>query len=463
MKSTPISRIAAFWKTLPCLLALPLGALAEENAADLTKVKPVGAKARDEKALLETAEARIQQIRTGPAEILVLGQDGKPLKHAEVRVRLVSHEFKLGCNAFLLGTVVGPAIDPALQRAYENRFAALLNYATLPFYWGMYEAKQGQPMESEVRKMAAWCQAHNIATKGHPLAWHEVFPEWAKTLPDAEVLRLQKERIPAIVGGFKDSIGIFDGINETTVSAKFDNAVGRWVKARGAAPVVDEVLRLAHAANPSAKLLYNDFNVSTDYEQLVADLQKLKTPVDVLGIQSHMHKELWPMEKVWSVCETYARFGLPLHFTELTVLSGKFKDKDDNDWHTVRTGWDSTPEGEQRQLEYGRKLYTLLFSHPAVEAITWWDFSDRQSWSGAPAGLVRQDMSPKPLYDWLLEAFHRHWSTDVVVKTDAAGLARVQAFYGEYEVTAKNGSGPELKTRVTFLKKGPGKLSAALK
>lgn len=72
-------------------------------------------------------------------------------------------------------------------------------------------------------------------------------------------------------------------------------------------------------------------------------------------------------------------------------------------------------------------------------------------------------MSPKPLYDWLMDAFHRKWSTDAVVKTDEAGVVKVQAFYGEYEVTARNGSGAELKTRLSFLKKGPRKLSATLK
>ncbi|HTH47074.1 MAG TPA: endo-1,4-beta-xylanase [Candidatus Limnocylindria bacterium] len=462
MSPSPTSRSASFWKSLSCLLALPLCALAEENAADLSKVKPAGDKTWDEKAMLETAETRIQQYRTGLAEIRVLDRNGQPLKHTAVRVRLVSHEFKLGCNAFGLGNVTRTALAPALQRAYEERFAALLNYATLPLYWGMYEAEKGQTKASEVKEMAAWCRAHDIAVKGHPLAWHEVFPTWAKVLPDAEVLQLQKERIAEIVRTFRGSIDIFDAINEATVSANFDNAIGRWVKSRGAANVVDEVLNIAHQANPQATLLYNDFNVSTDYENLVADLQRMKAPVDVLGIQSHMHKELWPMEKVWTVCETYARFGLPLHFTELTILSGKFKDKDDNDWHTVRKDWNSTPEGEQRQLEYGRKLYTLLFSHPAVEAITWWDFSDLQSWAGAPAGLLRKDMSPKPLYAWLMDAFHRKWSTDVVVQTDEAGLAKVQAFYGEYEITAKNGSGPDLKTRLSFLKKGPRNISVSL-
>ena len=107
----------------------------------------------------------------------------------------------------------------------------------------------------------------------------------------------------------------------------------------------------------------------------------------------------WPLEKAWTVCETYGRFGKPLHFTELTVLSGRLKDPNDNDWHKARTDWPSTPEGEAAQAEYGAKLYTVLFSHPAVEAITWWDFSDYRSWQGAPSGLVREDMTPKPLYD----------------------------------------------------------------
>lgn len=461
-KDLPTPRSPSFWLTLSCLLVLPLCALAEENAADLSKVKPVGNIPGDETAILESAEARIQQIRTGPAEIRVLDRNGQPLKHTEVRVRLLSHEFKLGCNAFGLGNVTRPALAPALQQAYEERFAALLNFATLPFYWGYYEKDRGNTREAEVRRMAAWCRAHGIAVKGHPLAWHEVFPEWAKDLPDEEVLKLQRARIADIVRSFQGTVDTFDAINEATVSTRFDNAIARWVASRGAASVVDEVLHLAHQANPSATLLYNDFNVSTDFENLVAELQKMKSPVAIVGIQSHMHKELWPMDKVWTVCETYARFGLPLHFTELTILSGRFKAKDDNDWRKVHTDWLTNPEGEQRQLEYGRKLYTVLFSHPAVEAVTWWDLSDFQSWAGAPAGLLRKDMSPKPLYDWLMDAFHRKWTTDVVVKTDETGLLKVQAFYGDYEVTAKNSSGADLKTRLSFLKKGPRNLHATL-
>ncbi|MCD6507549.1 hypothetical protein J7M22_13115 [Candidatus Poribacteria bacterium] len=45
----------------------------------------------------------------------------------------------------------------------------------------------------------------------------------------------------------------------------------------------------------------------------------------------------------------------------------------------------------------------MLFSHPSVEAITWWDFSDRGAWQGTAAGFLRKDMSPKPAYERLTE------------------------------------------------------------
>ena len=449
------------WFTL--LLALPLAVFAEENAADLSKVNPTDGAGMTEEQILATAEARIQQYRTGPAEIRVIDKDGKPLANTSVHVRLVRHEFLLGCNAFPLGSVVKTGLDAEALQTYKDRFAALLNYATLPFYWGYYEPERGHTKEADVKKMAAWCREHNIEVKGHPLAWHEVFPQWARALPDEEVRKLQRARITDIVSRFKGSVEIFDVINEATVSHRFDNAIGRWVKERGAANLTAEFLNLAHEANPKALLLYNDFNVSPAYEQLVTDLQKQHAPVGALGIQSHMHKELWPIEKLWTVCETYSRFGLPIHFTELTILSGRFKAKDDNDWHTVRTDWPTTPEGEQRQLEYGRKLYTVLFSHPAVDAITWWDFSDRNSWAGAPAGLLRKDMTPKPLYNWLMEAFHHHWSTDVIVKSDENGTVNVRAFYGELELTATDSTGTKLASNVSFARNGPEQLEAVLR
>lgn len=403
-----------------------------------------------EKEILDGAGKRVQEHRTAEARLHFVDAGGRPLPAFSGRVTLLCHEFKLGANAFrLLGIE-----DQGLQRAYQERFAALLNYATLPFYWGGYEPERSKTSEERLEKMAEWCRANHVTAKGHPLAWHEVFPKWAESLPDPDVLSLLEERVRRIVSHFKGGIDIWDVVNEATVSHRFENAVGRWIGKNGAGECVGEALTWAHEANPEAVLLYNDFNVSVDFEQLVQSLLDRKAPLHTIGIQSHMHKGTWSIDKAWDVCETYARFGLPLHFTELTILSGRLKAQDDNDWHRRHDDWPSTPEGEARQLEYGGKLYATLFSHPAVEAVTCWDFSDNGAWQGAPAGLVRSDMSPKPLYEHLIEMFSTQWHTDEKVSADAKGAALVRCFFGEYEVEGAADSGETLKGVFKFERRG---------
>lgn len=410
----------------------------------------------DDKTLLDGAEARIKEHRTAVARLKLVDRKKRPVPRAELEVRLVRHEFKLGSNAFRLGNIP----DAKRQALYDERFAALLNYATLPFYWGSYEHSQGKENEAQLESMARWCAEHAVATKGHPLVWHEVYPGWAGKLSDEEVLTLLESRVKRIVSRFKGLIDIWDVVNEATVSHRFDNAVGRWMARHGAAQCVAKSLSWARASAPNATLLYNDFNVSQDFENLIQALRDTGAPLDAIGIQSHMHKGTWPLQRLWDVCQTYSRFGLPLHFTEVTILSGRLKD--DDDWHKVRTDWFSTPEGERSQLEYGSAFYTVLFSHPAVEAITWWDFSDDGSWQGAPAGLVRKDMSPKPLYDWLVDAFCKRWTTKEKVSSDASGIASVRCFFGTYEVTARTASGSSLKGRFTFSRRGAKDLEVVL-
>ena len=398
------------------------------------------------------AESRIAEHRMGDFRVRLTDQSGEPVAGAKVEIELERHDFRLGANGFKIRSceMRDNPVDESLVLEYEDRFAKLMNYATLPFYWGSYEPVPGEENTERLRTMAEWCQNHDVHAKGHPLAWHEVFPAWAEKKDDEEVVQLLRNRIGRIVRDFQGLVDTWDVFNETTVAGSFDNAVGRWVRKRGSAACVEETLALAREANPEAELLYNDYNVSGDFERLVEELLERKAPIDAIGIQSHMHKDIWSAEQLWETCETYAQFGLPLHFTELTILSGRQKADGDNDWHRRRTDWPTTEEGERRQLKVGRRLYTLLFSHPAVDAVTWWDFSDYQAWQGAPAGLLREDMSPKPLAKWLHTAFADRWSTETQTRTDEDGEMRFHGFFGTYTIQVNGRRGERLTGKCTF-------------
>lgn len=388
----------------------------------------------------EAIDARIEQVRKTTLTVEVLDAAGRPLPGAAVAVRQLRHAFLFGCNIFRLE----PGHDDAWQQAYQKRYTDLLNYATLPFYWNSFESQRGRPDYPRLDAMARWCAGHGIVAKGHPLVWHEAVPGWAPATAEA-MLPLLQQRVAGIVSHYRESIRIWDVVNEANAAdgCSRTNGEARWIERDGASAAVATALGWARAAAVGATgavtLLYNDFDTSERNVALLDALAKHQALPDAIGIQSHMHRSPWPLEDVWLRAERFARFGKPVHFTEVTVLSGPARTNIDYD-HDA-TDWITTPEGERAQAEYVERFYRVLFSHPALRAITWWDFSDRGAWMGAPAGLVRADLTPKPAYDRLLRLLKQVWWTDAHGKTDAQGRCEVRAFYGEHEVTVEDAEG----------------------
>ena len=404
-------------------LALPVSSLyAQQN----TTTEP---KSADE--ILDQVDSRIEKYRKGDAALSLIGPDGKPLDvGAAIKIRQKKHKFLFGCNIFKLAR----CRTPEDNAAYEKRFAALLNYATLPFYWWSYEREKGKPDDARTEEIVRWCKASNVTTKGHPLAWNFVEQDWLPDEPKA-AMQAQFDRIEHCARQFKGDIDIWDVVNEATHydrpecrqrAPKLTQAIDKM----GIGAYVRQAFAAARRGNPQATLVINDYRTDPAYnEKVISQLvdEDKKPLYDVIGIQSHMHGGYWGARRTWEVCEYFAKFARPLHFTETTVISGP---------HTPQ-GWLTTPEGEQTQARQVTEFYRMLFSHPAVHAVTWWDFTDQGAWQGAPAGLVRADMTPKPAYEQLHELVKGKWWTQTQASVTEAGRAQFRGFFGQYEITAE--------------------------
>ncbi len=396
------------------------------------------------KAAIEPAavKKRIEQVRKADLAITVTRR-GRPVPMARVQVEMKRHAFLFGCNIFGLN----PADGGDLQRAYQDRYLALFNYATLPFYWGAFEPKQGEPQNDRLMAMARWCSERGLAAKGHPLVWHEVWPGWAPTDVD-QSMSLLRARILDLIPRYKALVRYWDVQNEATASAQYPKTgVGQWAKRDGASAMVATTLGWARDAAKGLgdTLLYNDYDTGDSNVALLTELRKRGALPDAIGIQSHMHGQPWKLEQVWAVAERFSQFGKPIHFTETTVISGDIRPFS---MANPPSDWVTTPAGEARQADYVERFYSILFSHPSIEAITWWDFSDASAWLNAPAGFLRKDMSPKPAYDRLMKLIHHDWWTTADGEAGADGTYKVRAFQGDYEVvvTAPDGA----KTKVSF-------------
>jgi endo-1,4-beta-xylanase len=409
------------------------------GAASAAFSGPLFAAQEQTNEILDQADARIEKYRKSDAELKLAGPDGKPLQDGlAVKIEQKRHKFLFGCNIFKLNR----CRTPEDNAAYEKRFAALLNFATLPFYWWNYERRQGQPDDERTDEIVRWCKAHDITTKGHPLAWNYVDPRWLQDDPD-KAMQLQLKRIGRCVQRFKNDVDIWDVVNEAThydreQIKKQAPILTEAIRKMGVGTYLREAFKAARQANPKATLLINDYRTDQDYRKKVISelLDETGKPLyDVIGIQSHMHGGCWPVEKMWEVCERFGKFGKPLHFTETTLISGKQGWELNKERKDPNFRWVSTPEGEKRQAEKVAEFYSVLFSHPAVEAITWWDFTDQNAWQQAPAGLVREDMSPKPAYEELTCLIKGKWWTQTEAAINAEGNARFRGFLGDYEVS----------------------------
>ncbi|KQZ05102.1 1,4-beta-xylanase [Microbacterium sp. Root53] len=380
--------------------------------------------------------------RTAAADVVVTSAEGTPLADREVVVEQTRHAFGFGNIGFELVPHANGEAD--LSQLAED-WLGLFDTATLPIYWGDFEPQRGHPDTARLLTAARWFADRGVRLKGHPLVWHTVKARWLDPLPSDEVERLIRERVTREVGDFAGLIDTWDAINEVAIMPVFENepddvpnAVSRLARELGRTGIVRLALDTARAANPDATLLINDFDLSARYERVIEDALEAGVRIDAIGLQTHMHQGYRGEEQLLEIADRFARFGLPLHFTEVSLVSGDLMPpeiEDLNDY--VVDSWPSTPEGEARQADQLESLYRTLTGHPAVEAITYWGITDAGAWLGAPIGLLRSDGSRKPSYERLRGLIRDEWwLPPTTMRTDADGRVRVTGWKGEYRITA---------------------------
>ena len=415
-----------------------------------------------ETEILAGAQERIRKYRTAELAVEVTDKRGHPLPQAQVEVRQTRHEFLFGCHfgRWQLHT-------DQQQATYWGHFKALHNYASLNFAWAHFEPECGQPRHEQMNELVELCEAHKITRQGHLVMWNHdcCSPSWLPEDP-AEVVKQCDARVFDVVSRYQGRIKYWILVNEAADcfrkeavnKASYRNAITRAWRHAGQVPFAQRFFPIAHQADPAAVQLINDYRMDEPYEKLIEQLvdERGRPLYDVVGLQSHMHYRYWGAEKTWEVCERFARFNKPLHFTENTQISGRGRKGKNIRWMYHDPNWKTTKIGEARQAKIVAELYTVIFSHPAVQAFTWFNLVD-YGWLGAPGGLLHsKELTPKPAYEKLHGLIKGAWWTQAAVETNGKGRCSVRAFYGDYAITARRGAAQKTVTHChTKGAKGP--------
>ncbi len=402
----------------------------------------------------------IEMNRKGFATLRFTTPDNQPVKDVHVEVKQKTHDFKYGANLFMLDEFK----SPEQNEAYKKLFADAFNIATLPFYWSDLEPEQGKPRFAKdspkvYRRPAPdlcleYCEANGIQPKAHCLNYASFAPKWAPREIAAEK-RLLDKRFRELAERYSHQISDWEVTNETWWSCN------RNFPFYNEPDFVEWSFETAQRYFHTNRLIINEAhciiwdnlhfhgNRSPYYMQIERALAK-GARIDSVGMQYHMFyraeneiaetAQYYDPERIFDVLDCYAKLGRPIQITELTIPAYRY-----------------APEDEEIQAEILRNIYCMWFSHPAMEAILYWNLVDGFA-AFAPqgdmtagenyyhGGLVRYDFTPKPSYHVLKELFGKTWRTNLSLDSADASELPFKGFYGEYELDITAGDRTVTKT-----------------
>ncbi len=398
--------------------------------------------------LQEKIKLGIENNRKGDFYLSFINAKNKPVKVENLKVEMLKHDFLFGAQIFLLN---GFKTEKE-NRLYEEYFLKVFNYATIPFYWNGYEQKDGvyqfdkdvsaQGLEHLYRRpsqdtIVEFCQKHNLKMKGHPLSWHlnATLPKW---IPREEKIieKYMCRYIDKIAERFDANIDIWDVANESMDKQDVLPFIYNYFPKDYAHTAFKEAERvfsrsdtfIMNYTTPVWMRVARYHEYACDY-LLASNLIERGCKLNALGLQLHFFKKLdrdallagesWTPDELYDVLDTFSRFNLPLHVTEITFpCMGEGE------------------VGEEKQAFFVENFYKLWFSHPKVEAISYWHFVDgtagkEDRYNG---GFFRRDFTKKPAYDILDRLINKEWRTNLAYD-NIDGEVHFRCFYGEYKVS----------------------------
>ncbi|MFK4066320.1 endo-1,4-beta-xylanase [Streptomyces sp. NPDC029674] len=170
-----------------------------------------------------------------------------------------------------------------------------------------------------------WAVQNGKQVRGHTLAWHSQQPGWMQSLSGGDLRQAMINHINGVMGHYKGKIAQWDVVNEAfadgSSGARRDSNLQRtgndWIEV---------AFRTARAADPAAKLCYNDYNVENwnwaktqAMYNMVKDFKQRGVPIDCVGFQAHFNSGSPYDSNFRTTLQNFAALGVDVAVTELDI------------------------------------------------------------------------------------------------------------------------------------------------
>lgn len=227
-----------------------------------------------------------------------------------------------------------------------------------------------------------FAKSHKMLMRGHTLCWHASVPAWIRTPENAPRTRqFFVDHITTVCRHYAGKLQSWDVVNEAIQPSDGEPGGLRksfWYEQMGP-DYIDLAFRTARAADPHAKLTYNDYGVEYDNDEeaerrrrileMLRGMKQRGVPIDAVGIQSHIKAAQSDTfgKGLADYMDAIQKMGLEIYLTELDVNDDDIASNDvaERDAAIART--------------YSDYLRVAL-ANPAVKLVLTWDISDRFTW-----------------------------------------------------------------------------------
>ncbi len=230
----------------------------------------------------------------------------------------------LGASAAAVGRYFGTAV--AANKLSDSTYVGILDRefnmvtAENEMKWDATEPNQNQFSYSSADRIVSHAQAQNMRIRGHALAWHQQQPGWAQSMSGTALRNAMLNHITGVATHYKGQIYAWDVVNEAFDDggngARRDSNLQRtgndWIEA---------AFRAARAADPGAKLCYNDYNTdgqnakSNAVYAMVQDFKSRGVPIDCVGFQSHFNAQSPVPSDYQANLQRFANLGVDVQIT----------------------------------------------------------------------------------------------------------------------------------------------------
>lgn len=288
-----------------------------------------------------------------------------------------------------------PAYADTLAREYS------MGVSENAMKWGLIHPAPNTYDFADADAEVAFAEAHGMTMRGHNLAWWNQNPAWLTggTFTHDQLVQILDDHINTVVGHYKGRIAEWDVVNEA-VALDGSAQPNPWSNGIGNPAYIDQAFRTARAADPAAKLFYNDYAIEQPSQRfdavyaLVTGLVQRGVPIDGVGFQAHLGANTCDSSCVNGMLTNMLalhRLGLQVSITELDVS----------------VVLPPTPASLTEQASMYAGVLKACLLAPNCHSFVTWGFTDAYSWipstlPGRGAALpFDESYQTKPAYDAL--------------------------------------------------------------